>query len=209
MLLAVLSLASCTPVGEDYPSPERVTAMVQRQLQQYPQSRLVDIYKTCFQDYMGPEHLVTDSLSARRALTRELADLDLDSVPQWMCEPCGTDSMYYRVSLRAIAQGRITEAMLLDAFIASSQQSHPTVRQWQRRWRHIQQVIDDMHLNLPHYSQDSTAIAGMLDVGDYVLSHSDQFRNAYHPHYRLVSREIMRQGLEQDLEMGWRERAKR
>ena len=43
--------------GEDQFSIE---GFVNRQLQTYPKSRLLDIYKSCFQDYMGAEHLVSD-----------------------------------------------------------------------------------------------------------------------------------------------------
>ena len=43
--------------GEDQFSIE---GFVNRQLQTYLKSRLLDIYKSCFQDYMGAEHLVSD-----------------------------------------------------------------------------------------------------------------------------------------------------
>ena len=38
----------------------------------------------------------------------------------WYCEPCGIDSSYYRVSIRAVKEGVITEDQLLDAFIRSA-----------------------------------------------------------------------------------------
>ena len=37
-----------------------VQSFVNHQLQTYPKSRLLDLYKSCFQDYMGAEHLVSD-----------------------------------------------------------------------------------------------------------------------------------------------------
>ena len=54
----LLSVAlSAQENGEDQFSIE---GFVNRQLQTYPKSRLLDIYKSCFQDYMGAEHLVSD-----------------------------------------------------------------------------------------------------------------------------------------------------
>ena len=41
-------------------SAQDIERFVNRQLQTYPKSRLLDIYKSCFQDYMGAEHLVSD-----------------------------------------------------------------------------------------------------------------------------------------------------
>jgi len=52
LLLSVTVLAQEN--GEDQFSIE---GFINRQLQTYPKSRLLDIYKSCFQDYMGAEHL--------------------------------------------------------------------------------------------------------------------------------------------------------
>ena len=41
-------------------SAQDIQGFVIKQMQTYPKSRLLDIYKSCFQDYMGAEHLVSD-----------------------------------------------------------------------------------------------------------------------------------------------------
>ncbi len=41
-------------------SAQDIHGFVTKQMQTYPKSRLLDIYKSCFQDYMGAEHLVSD-----------------------------------------------------------------------------------------------------------------------------------------------------
>ena len=51
---------------------QNIDEMVKNQLSNYPKSRLLDIYKSCFQDFMGAEHLVGDTLSVRRYLEYEL-----------------------------------------------------------------------------------------------------------------------------------------
>ena len=45
---------------------------VNRQLQRYPQMRLLDLYKSCFQDFMGAEHLVSDREGVKHYLDTEL-----------------------------------------------------------------------------------------------------------------------------------------
>jgi len=197
-----LLLLGCTPTGSSMAPDDasRVRDMVQRQLQQYPQSRLIDIYKNCFQDYMGPEHMVDEPSQARANLTAEVSGLDMDSLSSLLYEPCGLDSQYYRINLRAVAEGRISLSALNDAFVRSAQLEHPSVDKWRQRWQGIQQVISDMHLQLPSYNEDSTAIAAMLGVGDYALSHSDEYRAAYYPHYRLVARDIFEAELKDKLD---------
>jgi len=200
--VALTLLTGCKPAAKPLPDDQatRVRDMVQRQLQQYPQSRLIDLYKTCFQDYMGPEHQIDSRTQALNSLTAELGGLDMDSLSAVLYEPCGVDSQYYRINLRTVADGTLPLDTLLDAFVASGEGKHPTVEQWQQRWQQMQQVISGMHLQLPHYGEDSTAIAAMLEVGDYALSHSDDYRKAYYPHYRLVSRDIFESRLRQRLD---------
>ena len=52
---------------------------------QYPMATLQDVYKTCYQDYFGAEHLVKDTASARQYLQKELDechDSDMSLMPK-------------------------------------------------------------------------------------------------------------------------------
>lgn len=171
-----------------------VEAFVAGMLHNYPEARLLDIYKSCFQDYMGAEHLVGDIASARNYLEQELASTsDVDLLP-WYSEPCGVDGRYVRVSLRAVHDGLVTIDELLDAFVNSANASdRPTVEQWSARWREILETIDGMGLELPHFEQDKQFIDSVLAQGKYAISHSPEYREAYKPHYRIVRRDIFEQ----------------
>ena len=98
-------------------SAQDIQTFVQKQMETYPKSRLLDIYKSCFQDYMGSEHLVSDRQRVKAYLDEELQSTSLDNLMAWLYEPCGVDGRYVRVSIRAIKEGLIKEDMLLDAFI--------------------------------------------------------------------------------------------
>ena len=160
-----------------------IEGFVHRQLQTYPQSRLLDLYKSCFQDYMGAEHLVSDRQGVKAYLDEELNTTTLNDLMPWNYEPCGIDSNYYRVSIRTIKENVISENMLLDAFIRSKRLS---VEEWSKRWHVIIGTIDQMQLGLPYYQQDKAFIDSILSVGRYAISHSPEYREAYHPHYRIV-----------------------
>jgi hypothetical protein len=172
-------------------SAQDIEGFINRQLQTYPKSRLLDIYKSCFQDYMGAEHLVSDRQRVKAYLDEELNTTSLDDLMPWYYEPCGIDSCYYRVSIRAIKEGIITEDQLLDAFIRSANsETRPSVESWSDRWRMIIGTIDQMKLNLPDFQEDKQFIDSVLSVGKYAISHSPEYREAYHPHYRIVERNI-------------------
>ena len=172
-------------------SAQDVEGFINRQMQTYPKSRLLDIYKSCFQDYMGAEHLVSDRQRVKAYLDEELNTISLDDLMPWYYGPCGIDSSYYRVSIRAIKESLVSEDLLLNAFIRSANsEKRPSVESWSERWHKIIGTIDQMKLDLPNYQEDKQFIDSVLYVGKYAISHSPDYREAYHPHYRIVERNI-------------------
>ena len=172
-------------------SAQDIQGFVTKQMQTYPKSRLLDIYKSCFQDYMGAEHLVSDKQRVKAYLDEELQTTSLDDLMPWYYEACGVNDQYVRVSIRAIKENLITEDMLLDAFIRSANSDkRPTVESWRDRWHKIIGTIDQMGLNLPSYQQDRVFIDSILSVGKYAISHSPEYREAYRPHYRIIDKGI-------------------
>ncbi len=195
-------------------SAQNIEGFINRQMQTYPKSRLLDIYKSCFQDYMGAEHLVSDRQRVKAHLDEELNTFSLDDLMPWYYELCGIDSSYYRVSIRAIKEGIITEDQLLDAFIRSANgrssescqarldgrvvtdegeansKTRLSVESWSDRWHMIIGTIDQMKLDLPNLQEDKQFIDSVLSVGKYAISHSPDYREAYNPHYRIIERNI-------------------
>ena len=185
ILLSIALLFALTLHAQD------IQKFVKWQMETYPELRLLDIYKSCFQDYMGAEHLVSDSERVKAYLDQELETTSLDDLLPWYYEPCGIDSNYYRVSIRAIKENIIKEEMLLDAFVRSANSvERPSVESWRNRWHVIIGTIDKIQLKLPQYEEDKLFIDSILTVGKYAISHSPEYRETYHPHYRIVERRI-------------------
>ena len=183
-------------------SAQDTKTFVRQQMTLYPKSHLLDIYKSCFQDFMGAEHLVSDRERVKAYLDEELNTTRIESLPQWYYEQCGTKGRYIRVNLRAVKEGLITEDMLLDAFIRSANVKRPSVKSWNRKWHKIIGTIDKMDLNLPDYDREMQFIDSLLSVGKYAISHSSDYREAYHPHYRIVERRIFENELKPLIDKG-------
>ena len=183
-------------------SAQDIQPFIRQQMTQYPKSHLLDIYKSCFQDYMGAEHLVSDREQVKTYLDEELNTTEKESLPQWYFEPCGIKGQYIRVNLRAVNEGLITEDMLLDAFIRSANVKRPSVKSWRRKWHKIIGTIDKMNLNLPDYDKEKQFIDSILSVGKYAISHSSDYRETYHPHYRIVERRIFEKELKPMIDKG-------
>lgn len=192
MMSVLLLVACCASAvwGQD------VENWVSDVMKRYPQTRLLDIYKSCFQDYMGAEHLVDNAESARSYLEQELETTAIEDLQSWYYEPCGINGNYVRVSLLAVKAGVISSDVLLDAFVRSANDpDRPSVEAWARRWQEIESAIDKMKLELPHQQEDKAFIEGVLAQGRYAISHSPQYREAYAPHYRIIKRDIFEKEL--------------
>ena len=88
---------------------------------QYPMATLQDIYKTCYQDYFGAEHLVSDTASARLYLQRELdecRDTDMSLMPKR--EPTGFRHRYTRINLACVVDGELSVNQLLEMFLEAA-----------------------------------------------------------------------------------------
>lgn len=163
-------------------------------MERYPKARLLDIYKSCFQDHMGAEHLVGDRTMARSYLEQELQTVEHEDLLTWYYEPCGFNGNYVRVSLLAVKDGKIDAERLLDAFVRSANDAdRPTVESWASQWQEILSIIEKANLALPYYQQDKEFIAQVLAQGKYAISHSPDYREAYSPHYRIIKRDIFEQ----------------
>ena len=168
---------------------DAVRVAVERMMADYPNSTLQDIYKSFFQDNFGPGHAVPDSARAAAWLHSELEKVDRLDVPLY--EPTGYKGNYYRVSLAAIASGKVQADALLSAFLRSVRAVQPSeVAAWAKKWEQIESVISKMELALPNYDADAAAIKEMLSKGHYAVHHSRLYNEHYAPHYRIIAKDI-------------------
>ena len=78
ILLYIFIIAtSATASGQSLFSPQTVRTAFARIATDYPMATLQDLYKSCFQDYFGPAHIVADREGAVRYIRQELAELGI------------------------------------------------------------------------------------------------------------------------------------
>lgn len=177
----------------------RVRLAVERMVKDYPQLTLQDIYKSFFQDNFGPGHAVPDSAQAAAWLGSELAKVERLDVPLY--GPTGCEGNYYRVSLAAVASGKVQQDALLSAFLRSVRAVQPgEVDAWVQEWAQIESVIAAMELQLPGYDADAKAIKEMLATGHYAVHHSRLYNEHYEPHYRIIAKDIFEKEIQPLLE---------
>ncbi|MBR1406758.1 MAG: hypothetical protein IJ578_07500 [Bacteroidales bacterium] len=189
LLLSILLFLGCHPSSEK--------AVIARQLQDYPESRVQDIYKSFCQDNVGPGHLIPDPQSAREYLESELRTFreDLDSsryeAPAILYYPVGDQGNYVRVDLCVVLDGLVSEEAYLDAFVRSANEGKRiTEEQWVVKWKEVEKAIRKSFPDIPDETEDLQMIDSYVQKGDLIMHHSEAFSEAYNPHYRIIARDI-------------------
>lgn len=187
MIALALLLAACASENN------RLREAVERQTTIFPQSTMQDVYKSFYQDRFGPGHMIADTAAFGEYTRHELAVAATDTVPNPYAEPVGAQGRYVRVYLRCVNEGLLTAEQLTDAFMRSTEPAEHPKKSWADEWTEIERtarqagltVSAEDSLQLMHAAQDNRAV-----------HHSEAYRNAYHPHYRIVRRDIFDNELE-------------
>ena len=173
---------------------QKVETAVRMQMKKYPESSLVDIYKSFFQDRFGPGHMITDSASAKNYLKKEI--FSYDEITENEIEFIGWEHNFYRVDLSLIKRNIIPFDDFFTAFMESANNIVlPSAEAWEKEWHNISKIIDKMNLDLPAITEDRRAIAELFLLGKFDMHHSPEYIKAYSPHYRIISISVFERNL--------------
>lgn len=170
---------------------KKIESAVLAQLKQYPESTLQDIYKNFYQDRFGPGHAIANPESVRHYLKEELSTMSDDSISP-MTEELGWEHRFIRIYLRMVKEEQISEDDLNDLFIESAFEIAPEAgEEWKKEWKTITQIIEKKKLPVKDFSEDKKRIDSLLNENSTIaLHHSSAFRQYYHPHYRVVRKDL-------------------
>lgn len=168
-----------------------IRQVIQQEIALHPQATLVDLYKFFFQDAYGPGHMIPSQKIAENILQQELAAAtEYDSV---LIQPVGFRTRYYRLNLRLVRDNLISADSLLTMFIDSANQAdEPNIKSWEKEWAEILQIIGELYPSLCDSEVDRQKIETALTAGQPALHHSTIYSTRYHPHYRVVRADFVK-----------------
>ena len=152
----------------------------------YPLATLQDVYKTCFQDFFGAEHLLHDTAMAHSYLAAEITlckNQDLTAMPS--SEPTGFRHRFVRINLSEVLNGQMSEDELCARCVEAAGTNNAVSDNWSAEWQRIEEIALQVH---PAWT-DSALQAELRHAASIpcAVRHSEAFRNAYHPHYRIIN----------------------
>jgi len=157
-------------------------ALLRQHLASHPEARAQDLYKLVYQGTMGAEHAVPDPQAAERGLVRELDSVEPDAAEP-LTEPCDPNGVLLRVNLRPFKARGGSAAALARAFVQTAEDFEPNPAVLAQ----LLEKLGSADLGNPAAEAELRAFRPMVLQLDYpALSHSDAYREAYHPAYRVV-----------------------
>ena len=168
-------------------SKEKILKSLANQFKLTPLLTLQDLYKSFFQDFFGPEHLISNKTFIEEYLNEEIKQSEIDNNNLPLFEKTGYEGNFIRINLKVIEKNLISKEKLIEFFIESSNNNkNKNIFEWKKNWKKIDEIIFNLNLSLFNEKNDRNNINKMLEKNEYVMSHSNVYKQNYKPHYRLI-----------------------
>jgi hypothetical protein len=158
--------------------------VLKRHFDRYPLMQIEDAYKLIHQACLGSHHLVSDIAQADAQLTQELATLT-DGPPEPTVDPISPDGRIVRVQLRPYVSNGGDPDSLIQAFVRSANEFDGSIDQLRTYWEWFEQDVTSGLLPLAEVPLRE--FSGRMETLNYpAVHHSEAYRAAYRPAYRVV-----------------------
>ena len=168
---------------------QNLKAIFQEEILEHPDLALIDIYKLFYQAHLGPAHIVKDKEAVIESIITEYRGIK----GRHYCPPIqdiGDNEGFWRISLSVLAPAAksgknlfhkkcelLAELILLSCFDPEPQISIGEI--WLKHQKMLQRFF-------PERASEWNYVNQLAEKGE-IPSHSDQYRKAYNPHYRVVN----------------------
>jgi hypothetical protein len=167
-----------------------VKTLAWREFVLFPKANLIDYYKLFFQGTFGPGHIITDEKAAYDVLLKEIEGCSMTDLP--FLQDISFINPYCRVSLEIIDKKLIEPDVFFKLLLDSCKvQNSLSPIEWNEAWQDIEGILFQI---LPKLHEPK--LVKMIHDNLYgdnipIFRHSELFRDSYHPHYRLIHKELL------------------
>ena len=156
----------------------------------HPALQIADVYKLLHQAALGPAHAV-DGPTARSRLAAEIVALGSMTVPDVpLAEPISPDGRLARIHLRPYLAAGLSAEALADAFAETARTWQPAPDKLAKFCGCLGDLADVGGLPFPRTAIETYMEARRAE-GWPAVHHSDVYRDAYRPAYRVVDLQLL------------------
>ena len=151
----------------------------------YPRLEVSDIFKFIFQSAFGCEHLVSSKERALNYIKEELKRVNADEAPR----VDALDGDYSRVYLSCL-NDKVTPEIMAEYFCLSAKIESDGKVKLLEKIAVARELIEDGTIALSLSDFDELHDK-WREAGYPAIHHSESFREAYHPAYRVIANEYV------------------
>jgi len=149
---------------------------------EYPKSEIQDIFKLLYQNEFGCGHLIADDKSSFERLKCEWDSSPVGNYGK-LFEPIGNG--FSRMNIEAAKSFKIPIEIYHEMFLHSAEKKTGTIEGFLSKAEAVKELC--IEGELPFLALDVDEFLRKWEKDGYTLfSHSDSYKNAYHPAYRVV-----------------------
>lgn len=153
----------------------------------YPEMQPQDAVKLIYQNEFGPGHMIPDPQSSLRRLQEERASINSNNTAPALE---GIGNGLYRVSLAAWAAAEYPSETLNRDFVRSANLHTGTQEQFLQKLNVLQLLTQQGTFSFS-IDELETYLSRYISEGCPAVSHSERYKNAYHPAYRVVRQDCL------------------
>ena len=157
---------------------------LRKQLKNHPSIELQDIIKMCYQATFGAEHLLLDLEKARAFFEEEFEATEASDEPVY--EELNEEIV--RVNFGAWKKAGLPKEELFAAFVKSTQGVGGTDEALLNYLGRAERVLEEAGFDMKAWAE---AKADYIEAGMNPVHHSQGYRDAESPAYRVVKREYL------------------
>ena len=158
-------------------------------LKKYPLMSVQDIYKLIYQAAMGPEHLIKDKDSSFDKLYFELEQIGSSS-SQVLLEEIDPAGLLVRFNLFPFKENNGDPQKLFEAFFQTALEFKPVPGNMNHYCDEVIHLVEKNIIIIDTIELKS--FFQLKESHDFpAVHHSDIYRNAYRPAYRLILKELI------------------
>lgn len=152
----------------------------------YPRMNAQDLYKLLYQCAMGNGHFISDSSSARNYLEKEFAEIPPNKNHP-ILEPVSPDGKIVRLNIASYkARGGAVEP-LFEAMMSTNESFKPDTSILIKSMKKTRELAKQ-DIFILKYTEVDSFFREMERMKYPAIHHSDDYRQAYHPSYRILLR---------------------
>lgn len=154
----------------------------------YPEMQTQDVVKLAYQSEFGGGHMITNVAACQTYLEQEYHTVVQKEDAQ-LIEEIGNGMV--RVHLAALQKEGISPQLLAQVFIFCANQKRGSAQSFQRKLTQLDSLAEQ-GIFCFDAAELKRYLAGYAAQGYPAVSHSDEYRRAYRPAYRVMSGEYAR-----------------